>query len=208
VIQFDALAAARVTQWPFRHVVGDGALAPADKGALFADFPAPRKPGFFEVETLQFGETFGQLLQDLRSDTLAEVLEERLDCPLRGKPRIIVARKWSAPKDGRPHTDGRDKLATLLVYLNEEWSASAGQLRMLESPAVDGPGSPPIPPVFGSFVAFARSDNSWHGHPPFKGERRVVQTTWLVDDDALARKTKRHHRGQLVKSLLPAFGFG
>jgi len=30
-----------------------------------------------------------------------------------------------------------------------------------------------VPPSDGTLVAFKRSDNSWHGHKPFSGKRRV-----------------------------------
>ena len=29
-------------------------------------------------------------------------------------------------------------------------------------------------------LAFKRSNNSWHGHEPFAGERRVIQFNWLT----------------------------
>jgi hypothetical protein len=31
----------------------------------------------------------------------------------------------------------------------------------------------------GSVFGFLRADNSWHGHLPFAGERRVVQVAWI-----------------------------
>ncbi len=114
---------------------------------------------------------------------------------------MIVVRKWSATKDGRPHTDGLDKVATALVYLNDDWTADGGALRYLESADIDGPGSAPIPARYGAFTAFARSDSSWHGHKPFAGERRVVQLFWLVDEAAAARKDKRHKRPHVLKAL-------
>jgi hypothetical protein len=165
------------------------------------DIRDPRRAGFFDVDGLAFGPSFTRLLDDLRSERLAEILEDRLQCSLRGRPRLIVARRWSAAKDGKPHTDGRDKVATLLVYLNDRWAGEAGQLRMLDSPDLAGGGGAPIRPAYGNFVAFARSDSSWHGHAPFKGERRVVQTTWLVDDEAVRRKERRHRQGRLWKGL-------
>ncbi len=201
MLQIDRLIAEPITPSPFAHIQGGGICKEEDRAELCRDFPDPRRAGFFDVEDLSFGPSFAQLLADLRSERLAEIMEARLGCALRGRPRLIVARRWSAAKDGRPHTDGRDKVATLLVYLNDHWASEAGRLKMLESPNLDGQGGSPISPTYGNFVAFARSDSSWHGHAPFKGERRVVQTTWLVDDEAVRRKERRHARGRLWKGL-------
>jgi hypothetical protein len=49
--------------------------------------------------------------------------------------------------------------------------------------------------------AFLRADNSWHGHEPFTGERRVVQVAWVRDADELARKKKRNKVAQFFKGV-------
>ena len=43
--------------------------------------------------------------------------------------------------------------------------------------------------------------DSWHGHPPYKGERYVVQTTFLSDGAALARKESRGGLQMKLKAL-------
>ncbi len=189
--------------WPFRHVRGDGLIPPETAADLARDFPRLDKSGFYPVEELTGGPTFARLVEELRSSRLAEILEAKLGCRLLGKPRLIVARKWSSAKDGRPHTDSADKVATLLIYLNPEWCAESGRLRMLTGPDAGGPGTDPIDPCMGAFVAFARADNSWHGHAPFTGERRVIQVTWLIDEHAVERKAGRHRRGAFWKRLFP-----
>lgn len=46
--------------------------------------------------------------------------------------------------------------------------------------------------MYGTLVAFARADDSWHGHLPFEGERRVLlQVAWLASEDELLRKQRR-----------------
>jgi hypothetical protein len=203
MLNLDTLAKRPVTKKPFPHVTAQGLLPEDSRAALAADFPDTRKTGFFPVEELSFGPAFAALIEELRSPEFARIIGEKLDRDLVDRPKIIVVRKWSATKDGRPHTDGADKVATALVYLNDNWEGDAGQLRMLNGPDVDGPGTDPIPASFGSLVAFARADNSWHGHKPFAGERRVIQTTWLLDSDAAARKDKRHKRTHFFKALWP-----
>jgi hypothetical protein len=204
MLNLAVLAATPPTPAPFTHIEAEGVLPEADREALARDFPDPSKTGFFPVEDLHCGPSFTQLLGDLRAPEFSRIVGDKLGCDLVERPKMIVVRKWSAAKDGRPHTDGTDKVATALVYLNDGWNpAEGGALRYLEGPDLDGPGSAPIPARYGAFTAFARSDSSWHGHKPFAGERRVVQLFWLVDEAAAARKDKRHKRTHILKALWP-----
>ena len=58
-----------------------------------------------------------------------------------------------------------------------------------------------VPPTMGTVFAFLRSDNSWHGHRPFAGERRVVQIAWVANQAELDRKKKRNTFAQKLKSV-------
>ena len=90
--------------------------------------------------------------------------------------------KRSQPKYGSIHTDGPSKVLTLLVYMNDAWDApAAGRLRVLYDGKNYEPFAVEVPPTMGTMFAFLRADNSWHGHEPFEGERRVVQVAWLKD---------------------------
>jgi hypothetical protein len=203
MLNLDALAERPVTLSPFRHVTAVGLLDDADRADLARDFPDEKRSGFFPVEQLSYGPAFEKLLDDVRSPAFSQIVGEKLGRDLVNHPQMIVVRKWSASKDGNPHTDGKDKVATALVYLNDDWGEGAGALRFLEGPDLDGPGTAPIPPRYGAFAAFARSDASWHGHPPFAGERRVLQIFWLLDEAAAERKNRRHKRTSLLKALWP-----
>ena len=57
-------------------------------------------------------------------------------------------------------------------------------------------------PLFGTFVAFVRRDDSWHGHKPFIGERRVVQTAWLRSEADFERKKKRGKLALFLKNMV------
>jgi hypothetical protein len=204
MLNLEVLATTPPTTKPFNHIEADSLLPETARDALAQDFPDPGKTGFFPVEDLRFGPAFAELLNDVRSPEFSRIVGEKLGRDLVGRPQMIVARKWSAAKDGRPHTDGADKVATALVYLNDDWNSEAGgALRFLEGPDLDGPGTDPIPARYGGFAAFARSDSSWHGHKPFAGERRVLQVFWLQDEAAAARKDKRHRRNRWLKALWP-----
>src|SRR5436190_302090 len=76
-------------------------------------------------------------------------------------------------RHGTVHTDSLSKVVTALLYFNERWDAgSAGALRFLaRKDDLDALLVPELPPVYGNLAAFRRSDNSWHGHLPYEGER-------------------------------------
>ena len=200
MLRYDAIAATPASDYPFRNMIGEGILPPDMEDEIARDFPHIDKTGFMRPEDFPMGPAFKALLAEVRSQDFAKAVGDKLGVELTGKPSWVTVRKWSALKDGRPHTDGADKLASALIYLNHE-GTSGGNLRFLEGPDQDGPGTAEVNPGYGHFIAFPRLDNSWHGHKPFAGERRVVQIAWLVSQDAMARKAKRHGLTGLLKKL-------
>jgi hypothetical protein len=206
MLQMNALQGSVVAALPFPHLVAASVLPRDSETSLARDFPDMKLPGFFPVDDLRYGESFAELIEDLRSAEFSEIMAEKFGRPLDRVPTLITIRRFSARKDGRIHTDGKDKIASALIYLNPAWSSQEGRLRMLAKPAFDAPDSIQIDPVYGNFIAFERSDRSYHGHLPFVGERRVVQIAWLTGMDALAHKRKRHGAITLVKSLMHIFG--
>ena len=130
MLNLETLAARPTTTAPFPHLTAEGLLSDADKAALPPIFPEEKKTGFFPVEQLTYGPAFEKLLSDdVRSPEFSRIVGEKLDRDLVNRPQMIVVRKWSALKDGNPHTDGMDKVATALVYLNDDWSDKGGALR-------------------------------------------------------------------------------
>jgi hypothetical protein len=113
--------------------------------------------------------------------------------------------RWCAKRAGRIHTDGKAKLATMLVYFNRWWDAgNAGAVRILRGPDKFEDMAAEVPPLMGNFLGFRRCDHSWHGHLPFKGERRVVQVTWLASEADLIRKRRTNAFTQMLKSISQA----
>jgi hypothetical protein len=48
---------------------------------------------------------------------------------------------------------------------------------------------------------FKRTENSFHGHLPYEGERRVIQIAWITSQKEIDRKTKRGRFSRLLKSM-------
>jgi hypothetical protein len=125
---------------------------------------------------------------------------------LGSKPTLATLCRSLNLRHGTIHTDSRSKIATALLYLNETWpDTSGGCLRFLRRiDDIDALASPEVRPLYGTLVAFRRADNSFHGHLPFEGERRVIQVAWLTSEDEKARKTRRGRFSRALKRLLGA----
>ncbi len=202
MLRYDVVEAAPLERTPFPHIVSFDVLPEARRAELERDFPDISITGFVPPDDYPAGEAFNELVADVTSQELAELLGDKFGIDLASKPTLVTVRKWSESAAGRPHTDGADKLVTALVYLNREWAPQTGCLRILPSQDIDAPGAREVKPTFGNFVAFQRSDRSWHGHLPFKGERRVLQIAWCVSEEAIARKRKRHGQSTFLKRVL------
>lgn len=196
-----ALEQAEPVDEPYRHIVGEGVLSPMTAAAIRADFPQTTSAGFLAAEDLPRRGAYDDLLHDLESEDLARLLTGKLDLQLEGRPRLITVRRWSRLKDGRIHTDSESKIATMLVYLNERWDRRGGAIRVLRSGSDFGNCAREVPPLEGNVFAFRRSDTSWHGHLPFKGERLVVQLTYLVSAEAAGRKRRNAGVQSILKRI-------
>lgn len=203
VLLLNAIANAPASRDPYPFVLASGALSPDIAPALNRDFPDIKKNGYLPLSLLERKGMFDALLRDLEGPEIAAILSDKLGLELRDKPRMITVRKWSAGNDGRIHNDGEAKICTSLIYLNETWpEGDAGRLRVLRDKNSFESTAAEVPPVFGTFFAFARTENSWHGHKPFTGERRVIQTTWLRSWEDFERKDKRGRFAFFLKKLM------
>lgn len=202
IIDFDKLAQAEGRHAPYSHVLAPAIVAESARTDLRTDFPGIARAGFFPLSEMDVKGAFEQLIEDMSSDRFAGILGDKLGIDLKDKPRLITVRKWSAAKDGRIHNDGEAKIATALVYLNEDWGSSGeGCFRVLNGPASMDDYACEAPPIFGTLIAFKRAENSWHGHPPFAGERRVVQMAYVRSQADVERKARRGRLSLFLKKL-------
>jgi hypothetical protein len=192
VLDLEVLRAAPTQTEPFVHVRGRDLLRPQAAQALHADFPPIARTGFRDLGELEPRGAFADLIADLEGDELSEVLGEKFGEPYAELPRLITVRRLSAAHEGAIHRDSEKKIMSLLIYLNDAWGAPGGRLRLLNGPDSFDDYGAEIEPLTGAFVAFPRTEGSWHGHKPFVGERRAVQVAWLKDRKALEKKQRSH----------------
>lgn len=185
---------------PFPYVVAQRCLRPEALPALRRDFPRLHRPGYHPTDTFAPGGAFAELLSRIEAGVLDRAMAEKFGVDFTALPRLVTVRFTSAAHEGRPHTDSASKVATLLLYLHEGWASPEGRIRVLRRESLDDLVEE-VSPEEGNVFAFLRSENSWHGHTPFTGERRVVQVAWLRDAKDVERKRKRGRLAWRLKGL-------
>jgi len=201
-LRLDAFRATPLAIEPFPHLIVDGFIGKAALAAINADYPKLTSPGSFPVDQVTFGPAFRALLEELEGDEFREAFEEKFGFDLSGRPTITTVRGRCDPRDGKIHTDSKSKIITVLIYMNESWEEAGGRLRLLRSAHDLNDIIVEVPPVAGTMLAFRRSDNSWHGHEPFAGERRVIQFNWLTTQGNQQIAMLRHHTSASFKRLM------
>lgn len=205
MINLDTISKAEVAREPFSFFAADKVLADGDLDAIRADFPKIEKPGIFPLSALEYGPAFAKLVDEIRSPEMAEALGKKFGVDLKGLPVMITVRGHAQAKDGRIHTDTKDKVVTCLLYLNDKWDEGGGRLRLLRNGDNLEDYAAEIAPNGGAFAAFKVANNSWHGHKPFVGERRYVMFNWVQSDKALSRQLMRHKISAKIKKMVPFF---
>ncbi len=200
-LDMEALGAASVAKDPFEFLVVPGFVRAEVQADVNRDYPKISESGSFPAGQLAFGSYFGELLEEMASDPFREAFAGKFGVDLTGRPHTVTVRGLCSPRDGRIHTDTKSKILTLLIYMNPSWEHSGGRLRLLRSADSLDDMIMEVPPDAGTLIAFKRSDNSWHGHKPYSGERRVIQFNWVTSEGDARLAMFRHHVSASLKRL-------
>ena len=202
LIDLAAVRNAERSSEPYEHLLASNLLKPDVIDDLRRDFPAIAKPGYLTVDEVQLQGRFKQLIDELEGSELTEELSKKFGIDLHPYPRLTTIMRRSQQKYGAIHTDGPSKVMTMLVYMNDAWQQDGGgRLRVLYDGKNYDRYKLEVPPTMGTMFAFPRSDNSWHGHLPFAGERRVVQIAWGKSQDDEERKRKHNKLAQFFQGI-------
>jgi hypothetical protein len=185
---------------PFDHVIVRNSIHPRHLDAILSAFPDVPGPGSHSPASLKIAVPFAALLAELESDAFRRAIERKFAIDLSGRPAVNTIRGELRASDGAVHTDSRSKLITILLYLNRDWHAPGGRLRLLRSPDL-GDAVIEIAPEAGTLLAFRRGEASWHGHAPFVGARRAVQMTYVADGATALREERRHRMATALKRI-------
>jgi len=202
-IDLERFAETPLSREPFPHILVPGFVPEAAREALGAAYPKIDRPGSFPVADLRFGAGFADFLAEIEGPAMRAAFEEKFSIDLAGRPTMVTVRGRAQLKDGSIHTDTASKLITVLIYMNESWEAPGGRLRLLRSPDNLEDMIMEVPPASGTLLAFRVTKNSWHGHAPASGPRRVVQLNWVESEKVVRRERLRHGMSARMKRLLP-----
>ena len=186
---------------PFEYLVVREFVKPQVCEAISDDYPKINKSGSFPLSEVRFGPKFKELTDDLIGPEFRAAVGRKFSIDLTDRPTMITVRGRCSEKDGKIHTDSKTKIITVLLYLNSKWECAGGCLRLLRSKNNFDDLVLEVPPVAGTLLAFKRSDNSWHGHKPFVGERRVIQLNWVTDEEVVHREQSRHRFSATMKEI-------
>jgi hypothetical protein len=193
-----------VRQHPFPFMIAHGQLPDEARSDLERDFPQYSSAGFFPYDPADCGPSVNALVRQLTTPEFASAIGRYLGIENLGQyPTLITLCRALNKRHGTIHTDSRSKVATALLYLNTQWpDTSDGCLRFLNrADNIDDLVAPELKPLYGEFAVFKRCDNSFHGHLPYEGERRVIQVAWLTSEEEKLRKTKRGKFSRAFKKL-------
>jgi hypothetical protein len=202
--RFDS-AHALVRREPFPFLIATNTLAEAKRNALHQDFPKYGEAGFLPYSAKECGPAVVGLVNETTSPEVADALGAQLGIErLSQYPTLVTICRFLDRRHGAIHTDGKAKIATALIYLNDSWGpTSGGCLRFLNnSEDIDDVVIPELKPLYGNFAIFKRTANSFHGHLPFEGERRVIQIAWLTSEEEKLRKTRTGRISRFLKSVV------
>jgi SM-20-related protein len=201
-LDLEALRAQSLSREPFEYVVVPEFVKREALARINADYPNIAQRGSFPADQVVYGPAFQELLDQLESDEFRAAFEEKFNIDLAGRPTTTTVRGWCGPGDGKIHTDSTSKIITILIYMNTSWEDPGGRLRLLRSSDDLDDILVEVPPVGGTLLAFKRADNSWHGHEPFVGERRVIQFNWVTSESNRQIAMLRHHASASLKRML------
>jgi SM-20-related protein len=201
LIDTEVLHAAPLETEPFAHIVAPRLVSGGALESVLRDFPKIDRPGSVPLSALEYGPAFAELVEALRGPQVATVLSERFAIDLQALPTMVTVRGRCRARDGQIHTDSKDKVVTVLLYLNPSWEREGGQLRLLRQSRDIEDYVAEVPPEEGTLLAFKCSENAWHGHKPFEGERRAIQLNWVTDERYVRREQRRHRVSSFFKRL-------
>ena len=186
---------------PFDHLIVPNFICDSALADINESFPEIQHTGSFPISALKIHGAFKYFVDQLRGKEFEQVISEKFSIDLSNQPNMLTVRGQCRAQDGKIHRDSGGKIITVLVYLNGHWDQSGGQLRLLHSENDIEDYSVTVPPVAGTLLAFRCSNNAWHGHKSYVGERRSMQLNWVRSRPYLWREAIRHNLSAMLKNF-------
>jgi SM-20-related protein len=203
-LRLEQLAAAKIETEPYEYVIVPNFLSAESLKRINETYPPINQGGSFPIESLQSTMTIKEVIDELDGPEFQKLIEQKFGVDLTDRPKMYSLRGYTRGKDGQIHTDSKDKIITVLLYMNEVWDKPGGRLRILRDGKNVDNYVAEVTPEKGTLLVFKRSDKSWHGHHPFEGPRRSLQMNWMTSEGSKGWHRVRHKISAAVKKLTAA----
>jgi len=200
-LDIEKLRATPLVTDPFEHTIVPAFLSGESIAAINATYPPIDQGGSYPIGALDAGMTIKEVIDELDGSHFEAAIAEKFGVMLADKPKMYSLRGYVRADDGKIHTDSKDKIITVLLYLNEHWMHAGGRLRLLRDGKDLENYAAEVAPDNGTLLVFKRSDRSWHGHPPFEGPRRALQMNWMRSGASKGFHALRHALSARIKGL-------
>jgi hypothetical protein len=202
-LEIERLRRTSLKRDPFDYVIVPHFLKAASLDCVIGSYPS-LKGGSYPLESISPAPALREVIDELDGDEFEQAVEEKFGVRLAGMPKMYSLRGYCRASDGKIHTDSKDKIVTVLLYLNGKWPHEHGKLRLLRNGEDLSDYAEEVPPDDGTLLIFRRSDRSWHGHGPYEGVRRSIQMNWMVSEGRRGFHALRHKISARLKRLVPA----
>lgn len=202
-LNIDLLRNAGLRSDPFEYTIVPNFLSPRSLEDIIASYPT-LKGGSYPLDSIDIPPVIQAMIDELDGAEFERAIEEKFSVALKGQPKMYSLRGYCRNSDGKIHNDSKDKIITVLLYLNPLWKADGGKLRMLRNGKDLNDYADEVQPDNGTLLVFRRSENSWHGHGPFEGRRCSLQMNWMVSESARGFHKLRHAISARIKKLTAA----
>ena len=201
ILNFESLRNAAVQSEPFPYFSVEQVIRDDAVKEVIHDFPALTEGGSFNLDDIECGAAMERLVKELDTPEFRKILTEKFEMDVMDLPMMITLRGISRAKDGRIHADSKTKVLTILIYMNEAWTAAGGRLRILRGEDDMEDYAAEVAPGPGTLLAFKVTDNCWHGYPSFEGKRQSIQINFLTGQNAKSKHRFFHGLSAKLKKL-------
>lgn len=201
ILDLDALKKALLQKEPFPYLIIENFIRPNVLNDVVDSFPTLASRGSYSLNNVSCEGAFAELMQEMQSPELRDLIGSKLGMDLSDKPAMVTLRGHTTERDGKIHVDSESKLITVLLYLNPNWQHEGGKLRLLYNQHDLHNYAAEVPPEAGRCLIFKVTDNCWHGHEVFNGERKSIQLNYVSSDKEKDRHLKRHRLSAFLKRL-------
>jgi SM-20-related protein len=201
ILDLDSLKNASLQKTPFPYLIIDNFIRSSALQDVIDSFPTLASSGSYSLCNVSCEGAFADLMQEMQSPELRNLIGLKLGIDLADNPCSITLSGYTTEKDGNIQIDSESILITVLLYLNPDWQDTSGNLRLLYNGQDLHNYAAEVPPEAGRCLIYKVTNNCWHGHEVFNGERKSIQLNYMSSDKNQKKQLKLNRFSSFLKKL-------